>query len=135
MTDEAAMTRNRRDGDVAFPAEVGKSFLKARIGLVGEKLGATGWHLLTLRSGVGNHEKRTMVQWVDSHQMEEAALVVACRWVAQDEAAQGWLCWGGHCRVASEPTVPVMEKYNRLSRVFGRLWFRKGRHGSKNDGQ
>jgi len=93
MTDEAPMTPNRRDGDVAFPVEVGKSFPKARVGLVGGKLGARRWHLLTLRSGVvGNQARRMMVQWVDSHQMEEAALVVACRWAAQDEAAQGWLC-------------------------------------------
>jgi len=93
MTDEVAMTRNRRDGDVAFPAEVGKSFLKARVGLVGGKLGARRrWYLLTLRSGVGKQEKMRTEQWADSHQMEEeAAQAVACRW-AQNEAAQGWLC-------------------------------------------
>jgi len=89
MTDEGARRQNRRDGDEAFPVVVEKR--KARVGLVGGKLGARRWYLLTLRSGVGNQEKMTMEQWVDSHQTEEAALVVACRW-AQNEAAQGWLC-------------------------------------------
>ena len=86
MTDEGSTRQNRRDGDEASPAEVGKR--KPRVGLVGGRLGARRWYLLTLRSGVGNQEKRTMEQWVDSHQME-AALIVACRWT-QNEAAQGW---------------------------------------------
>lgn len=89
MTDEGAKTQNRRNGDEAFPVVVGKR--KATVELAGGKLGAREWYLLTLRSGAGNQEKMTMEQWADSHQMEEAALVVACRW-AQNEAAQGWLC-------------------------------------------
>ena len=128
-TDEAATAQSRRDGDVAFPVDVGKR--KARVGSVGWKLGARRWWwcLLALRSGVGNREKRTMGQWVDSHQMDEAALVVACRWT-QNVAAQGcWLCLSGHCPVASEPTVPVMECIKSGLWTFGVSG--KGKHGSK----
>jgi hypothetical protein len=90
MRDEGARRRNRRDGDEACPVEVER--WKARVGSVGGKLGARRWHLLTLRSGAGNQEKRRrMEQWTDSHQMEEVGLAVACRW-ARNEAAQGWLC-------------------------------------------
>jgi len=91
MTDEGAKRQNRRDGDEACPVVVGRR--KARVGLVGGKLGARRrWYLLTLRSGVGKQEKMRTEQWADSHQMEEeAAQAVACRW-AQNEAAQGWLC-------------------------------------------
>jgi hypothetical protein len=71
-----------------------------------------------------------MGQWADSHQMDEAALVVACRW-SQNAAAQGcWLCWGGHCPVASEPIVPVMKKCIK-SGLWTFVVSEKGKHGSK----